>query len=75
MKRKLFFLLNACLIAVTIALCARYDKVGGLTLKGITASGFVALGLVNMLYALLEEEKPSWKFCFLQRSLVTLPPL
>lgn len=58
MKKKLFFLLNACLIAVTIALCARYDKVGGLTLKGITASGFVALGLVNMLYALLEDKRP-----------------
>lgn len=57
MKKKLFLLLNAVLFIITLALCVRYDRVGGLRLKGLTASGFVVLGAVNLLYAIISRAK------------------
>lgn len=54
MKKK-FAILNAILLAVTVALCVYYDLEGGLLLKGITASAFVILGFVNLLYAVLSR--------------------
>lgn len=58
MKKFLFLALNILLILLTVLLCIRYDRVGGLTLKGITASGFVILGAVNLAFALLQRKRP-----------------
>ena len=58
MKKFLFPALNILLILLTVLLCIRYDRVGGLTLKGITASGFVILGAVNLAFALLQRKRP-----------------
>ena len=63
MKRT-FKSLNILIFAVPMALTVFYDLEGGLWLKGTTAAGFVALGLVNLVYALLSGGKgkqfPIW---------------
>ena len=62
--KKTFGLLNILLLAVSLGLTVYYHLEGGLLLKGITASGFVALGLVNLVYALLaktpDRKYPLW---------------
>ena len=62
--KKTIGLLNILLLAVSLGLTVYYHLEGGLLLKGITASGFVALGLVNLVYALLaktpDRKYPLW---------------
>lgn len=50
-KKRLFQILNLLLLALAMVCLFRYDQRGGLTLKGITSSWFVALGLVNLVYS------------------------
>lgn len=53
MKKKLFLALNILLLAVLAVCIYIYDNhIGTLMMKGVTASCFTALGLVNLGYAL-----------------------
>ena len=60
--KKTFTVLNIILFAAAAALMVWYDLEGGLWLKGVTASSFVALGLVNLIYGLLNRsgKYPVW---------------
>lgn len=55
--RKIFHKLNIFLLIVTCAMTAYYDHEGGLWLKGLTGSGFVVMGLLNLIYAVASEVK------------------
>ncbi|MBQ9132940.1 MAG: lysoplasmalogenase [Clostridia bacterium] len=50
--KRIYGILNAILIAATLVSCIVYDRLGGLGLKALTASGFVMLGAVNAVYAM-----------------------
>lgn len=62
--KKTFFILNMLLGACILALTVRYDIEGGPLLKGVTASSFAVLGIVNLFYALLakaaNKRYPAW---------------
>ena len=52
MKKKIFLALNILLLAILAACTYVYMEIDGrLVMKGVTASCFVALGLVNLAYA------------------------
>lgn len=53
--KQCFRLLNLLLFAATAVLCVIYNAEGGLWLKGLTASGFLALGVVNLVFAILSR--------------------
>ena len=53
--KKIMLALNIVLGALCLFLIILYDCCGGLMLKGITAAGFVLLGLINVLYAWLAK--------------------
>lgn len=55
--RTIFKSLNILFIALGLVLCVYYDVEGGLTLKGVTASAFVLLGLVNLVYGIAIDAK------------------
>lgn len=58
MKKKLFLALNILLLAALITCTYIYMEITGkLFMKGITASCFVALGLVNLVYAALSKPR------------------
>lgn len=50
--KKVFGIGNGILIAATMLSCICYDRFGGLSLKALTAMGFVLLGAFNCAYAL-----------------------
>lgn len=54
--KKTFSILNIILFAVTCLLTVYYDIEGGLWLKGLTGSGFVLLGAVNLVYAMKSKQ-------------------
>lgn len=62
--KKTFKILNIILFAITCLLTVYYDIEGGLWLKGLTGSGFVLLGAVNLIYAVsskqLDLHYPIW---------------
>ena len=62
MKKKLFLMLNILLLAALIACIYIYMEITGrLFMKGVTASCFVALGLVNLVYTVLAKPcKPAF---------------
>lgn len=55
--RKTFHRLNIFLLIVTCVMTVYYDYEGGLWLKGLTGSGFVMMGLVNLIYAIASKTK------------------
>ncbi len=48
--KKTFYIINAILIALICASAICYDRLGGLWLKGLTSSGFVILGAINLIF-------------------------
>lgn len=50
--KKVYGIGNGILIAATMLSCICYDRFGGLSLKALTAMGFVLLGAFNCAYAL-----------------------
>ncbi len=63
--KKLFLNLNLLLLAVLAVCIYIYDNLNGtLMMKGVTAGCFVALGLVNLVCALLAKpRKPAFPVC------------
>ncbi len=58
MKKKLFLTLNILLLAALLTCTYVYMEITGrLFMKGVTASCFVALGLVNLVYAALSKPR------------------
>lgn len=55
--QKTFRNLNYILFALTCVLAVYYDCAGGLWLKGLTGSGFLAMGIVNLVYAIVFKSK------------------
>ena len=56
-RRKAVLAANAVLFLYTCLLMVFYEQEGSLWLKGMAASGFLAIGLVNFFYALGAENK------------------
>lgn len=58
MKKKIFLTLNILLLVALLACTYIYMEITGkLVMKGVTASCFVALGLVNLVYAALSKPR------------------
>lgn len=55
--KKLYFAGNLVCIAATLILGVIYYQEGGLLLKGLTSTGFVILGLVNVCYAVKTKKR------------------
>lgn len=55
--KKIFLILNIIFLTITAGLLFYYRETGGTVLKGITSSGFVAVGLINLIYAAMSKCK------------------
>ncbi len=55
--KKTVTILNAVLIVATMTGCICYHELGGTFLKGLTSSGFVLIGVVNLIYAVKAKVK------------------
>ncbi len=59
MKKQIFFILNIILALAVLAGTICYMpplSLGGLWLKSITSAGFVLIGLINLIYAILSKK-------------------
>lgn len=56
-RKKLFYILNAILIALILAGDICYIVLGGLLFKALTSALFVLLGGANVVYLILQKEK------------------
>lgn len=57
MMKKTFAILNGVMLAAVVAGMVNYMERGGLSNKALAASCFAALGVVNLLYALLTKPR------------------
>lgn len=55
--KKIFGIVNAVFIAATLISAYCYYEFGGLWLKALTSSGFVAIGLINLAYTFVSKVK------------------
>ena len=60
--KRLIVLLNALFIVFTAVMCFIYKNNYQLWLKALTASGFVAIGVVNLIHALLLKKTKGFPF-------------
>lgn len=58
--KKLIFALNVLFFLFTAVMCGIYKSNYSLLLKALTASGFVAIGLVNLIYTLVLKKKSAF---------------
>ena len=68
--KKSFFIINIILGLLTIISDVFYALYGGLWLKGVTSTGFVLIGLVNLVYVLLIKDRNIKFACFMLVGLV-----